>query len=220
MSNVLIIEDEIPIALEIEKTLHSIGYENIEHVATKKDALEVLQNNDLEYVVSDINLEGEFEGIEIAKVIEREHPNIQLIFLTSYVDNIVLEAISKIKHSSYIVKPFKRHDLETAVKLASFKKDSHSKQNMRLNDDFVFDETNAKLICCDKEFQLSKKEIVLLKCFNNSHNQIVDFDQVDDKVWGYPVESNIRRNLIYRLHSKLPKKLLISKQGLGYKIKT
>lgn len=64
---ILLVEDEILIALTLEMTLSDAGYTVLGPVATVKRALELLQHDIPDLALVDINLRGGGSGIELAR---------------------------------------------------------------------------------------------------------------------------------------------------------
>src|SRR6185369_10540017 len=68
-------------------------------------------------VLMDVRIEGEEDGIELAKRIRREH-DIPIVFLTAYADPTTLERARRAAPLGYIVKPFDQRDIEVTVQTA------------------------------------------------------------------------------------------------------
>ena len=66
---VLIAEDEIVLAMGIEKSLKSFGYDVVGKVARGENAIMMAMDKKPDIVLMDIHLEGRIDGIEAAKEI-------------------------------------------------------------------------------------------------------------------------------------------------------
>ncbi len=219
MHNILIVEDESIIAIELKKILQNIGQSKIERLNTKSSALKYLQNNQADLVLLDINLEGKFEGIDIAKYLQVNHPNTSIIFITAYADTSILEAISEIKFSSYILKPFRREELEALFKIEILKLEQKRSTTLQLNNDYTFDTLKSILLFQKQEIKLTKNELHFIKLMSSSKQKIIPFETVEQEIWqDNNVSQNTRRNLIYKLNKKLPSTLIQTHTSLGYSI--
>jgi CheY-like chemotaxis protein len=79
---VLIVEDEPLVRMVTSVTLEDAGFEPVE-VATADEAMELLSGaNEIAAVVSDIEMPGEMNGLELAWAIRAQWPNIAVV-LTS-----------------------------------------------------------------------------------------------------------------------------------------
>lgn len=112
---VLIVEDEIIIAKDIETKLLSYGHTVICQESTGEKAVQRALTDRPDLITMDIVLKGDMDGIEAARQINSSL-NIPIIFLTSYSDQGIID---KIKHFggtySYILKPFKERELYIAI---------------------------------------------------------------------------------------------------------
>lgn len=110
--NVIIIEDELPTAKDLMRTIKSID-DDIEIVAilqTVEDALNYLMNkSDIDLIFSDILL-GNQLSFEIFKKVKT---NIPVIFCTAY-DEYALEAF-KANGIDYLLKPFNKNNISKAL---------------------------------------------------------------------------------------------------------
>lgn len=117
---ILIVEDEIIVATDIEESLESLGYSVQATVDTGLKAIEAVEKKLPDLVLMDINLKGEMTGIEAAKIITQKH-DVPIIYLTANAD---LDTVNKAKVAlpyGYIIKPFTDKDLQTNIEIAIFK---------------------------------------------------------------------------------------------------
>lgn len=114
MKNILIVEDEILIANRIKKTLEDNGYNCIGISVDYADAIELLENTAVDFVLLDVNLNGHKSGIDIANYINLKLPA-PFIFLTSYNDTITLNKLKLVNPVGYINKPINESTLLTKI---------------------------------------------------------------------------------------------------------
>lgn len=219
MKHILVVEDETIIAIEIEDIVRDMGFENIHRVGTKEEALEFTEENDVDIVLLDINLAGEFEGIDIARHLQNNSPQTSIIFLTAYSDELILKAISEIHFAAYILKPFRKSELEAILNLQRMKKDKKTPRYLTISPFYTLNTSKSLLIYNDEEIHLTKKESLLLELLADNNHNIVSFYDIELEVWADTgVSENTRRNLIYKLNKKLPIPLIETHIGAGYSI--
>ncbi|NOX15885.1 MAG: response regulator transcription factor [Epsilonproteobacteria bacterium] len=112
--NVLYIEDE-PQLLKHTATVLEDFVKNIFPVLTCKDAIDVIQKNNIDIIITDINLKHE-NGIEFLKELKYEFGyEIPAIVATAYTDAEYLIDAIKLKVEDYIVKPINLKDLLNSI---------------------------------------------------------------------------------------------------------
>ena len=126
---ILIVEDEILVATDIEESLESLGYEVQTSVATGLDAIAEVEKALPELILMDINLKGDMTGIEAAKTISQNH-NVPIIYLTANADISTINQAKVALPYGYIIKPFTDKDLQTNIEIALFKFENDMKLKM------------------------------------------------------------------------------------------
>ncbi|MDL5511779.1 response regulator [Arenibacter sp. M-2] len=114
---ILIVEDNVIIADDMQSMLEEIGYEIVDNVIVYEQAVEVLKNKEVDLVLIDIILASDKTGIDLGKHI-RENYNIPFIFVTSNSDRATVENAKTVKPNGYLVKPFEQQDLYTSIEIA------------------------------------------------------------------------------------------------------
>jgi len=119
-TKILVVEDEIIVAKDIQNSLIKLGYEVPATASSFASAMEKIEDLRPNLVFLDIKLKGELDGINIAEEIKRNY-NIPVIFLTSFVDKVTLDRAKITEPYGYLVKPFNESDLQTTVEMALYK---------------------------------------------------------------------------------------------------
>jgi len=122
---IVIVEDEPIIASDIEMTLEEIGYEVVGIEEDAESALKSIKKNTPDLVLLDINLEGDIDGIMLAKDINTQF-GIPFVFLTSNTDNLTINRVKRTKPAGFIVKPFSEKDLKSSIEIALFQKNENT----------------------------------------------------------------------------------------------
>lgn len=117
--NVLVLEDNLVIAMDVELLLQDCGAEIVETVATSAAALEKLATFTPDVAVLDINLDSG-TSLPVAEALLAR--NIPFIFATGYSDPSMLP--ESLVHIAILPKPFEASALERALASAYAAKQS------------------------------------------------------------------------------------------------
>jgi two-component system, response regulator PdtaR len=118
---VLLVEDDNIIAKVAEWRLKNLGYTLCGRASTGAEAMELVVRNKPDIVLMDINIKGEIDGIETARMIKKGF-NIPVVYVTSHSDGPTLERAKETQPDGFIMKPFEDNDLRVAIELALKKK--------------------------------------------------------------------------------------------------
>ncbi|NNE70899.1 MAG: sigma 54-interacting transcriptional regulator [Rhodothermales bacterium] len=116
-NRVLIAEDEVFTALELQFHLEQLGYQVVDLVSSGRQAVERALELKPDLMMMDVRLEGELDGIDAFMEIREKH-DVPVIFLTAFGDE---ETIRRAKDSGafgYILKPFKERELRAMIEVA------------------------------------------------------------------------------------------------------
>ncbi len=117
---ILILEDDMLYATDIEMSLTRLGYEVLPIQDKAEDALPKLNDWQADLIIADIYLNGQMTGIEFAHAIQPK--KIPLILITSSEDMSVYEAAQGILPEAFLVKPFNPLSLQSAIERAFLRK--------------------------------------------------------------------------------------------------
>ena len=115
--SIFIVEDDGVIALRMQEMLTKSGYIVPDPVAFGEDALEQIAKIRPSLVLMDIELMGEIDGIDTARLIHERY-EIPVIYLTAYVDDHRLARAKETAPYGYIVKPFMDRELLATIDMA------------------------------------------------------------------------------------------------------
>ena len=114
---ILIVEDNVIIADDMQSMLEAIGYEIVDNVVAYEEAVKVLKSKPVDLVLIDIMLASSKTGIDLGKHI-RDHYALPFIFVTSNSDSATVNHAKKVQPNGYLVKPFEQQDLYTSIEIA------------------------------------------------------------------------------------------------------
>ena len=117
--SILIVEDEGIVALELQESLEQEGFKVVAVADNGREALEILKGEDVDLILLDIHIKGDWDGIETATQLSA-FKKIPFIYVTAYSDNSTFERAKATMPSAYLIKPFRIHDLRKAIELAMY----------------------------------------------------------------------------------------------------
>ena len=126
---ILITEDEIMVARDLEQRLHKFGYQVADIVDTGEEAVQKAATLHPDLVLMDIRLRGEMDGIAAAVQIRSAYKT-PVVFVTAHADLGTLERAGMSEPFGFLVKPFEEHALHAAIETAFYR---HRAEN-RLRD--------------------------------------------------------------------------------------
>ncbi len=135
MTKVAILDDEIIICETLGKYLSELGYVVVGYALEYQEAVELLNEKQPDIFLLDINLGGSLSGKDFAAYI-RTNADIPLIFISSYSDKQTLESVKEFLPDGYLVKPFAKNDLFTAIEIAVNKFNSRQLELKKKVDSF------------------------------------------------------------------------------------
>jgi len=112
---ILIVEDEVLIALDYMLALESFGFEVCAVAGTGAEALMHAEAHWPDAILMDVNIRGDMDGIEAAHRIRDAGIRSSIIFVTAFGD---LETVARMKAFAphgYLRKPVMPEDLERAI---------------------------------------------------------------------------------------------------------
>jgi len=119
MIKIGIVEDEAIIADDLAALLEEMGYKCPEPASNYEAAVAMLQSFEPDMVLVDINLSGRPDGLKVAKYIT-EKLSKPFIFLTANSDPETVASAREFRPSAYLVKPFQKADIYTAIEIALY----------------------------------------------------------------------------------------------------
>lgn len=113
----LVVEDQVIIALDLKNTLENLGYTVIGIAGSGEECLELISGDKPDLVLMDIMLSGDLDGISAATIIRATY-DIPVIYLTAHSDETFLKKANLTGPYGYIVKPIEEKDLYTTIEIA------------------------------------------------------------------------------------------------------
>ncbi|MCH7414594.1 response regulator [Belliella sp. R4-6] len=118
---ILVVEDDINIAENIEEILELLGYVNIDIANSANQAIKIVKKYRPDMIFMDIKLKGDKDGIELGEIL-KQMVDVPLVFVTSYSDPTIIERAKRINPAGFIVKPFNTNDIHAIVEIVLYNK--------------------------------------------------------------------------------------------------
>ena len=97
MTSILIIDDEENLRRLLARVIELEGYSVIQ-AANVKDAIRVLQKDNVQVVISDVKL-PDGNGVDLTALIKKEHPGVEVIVITAY--GTIEDGVRAIKNGAF-----------------------------------------------------------------------------------------------------------------------
>lgn len=220
--NILLVEDEVFLAMIVKDALEEEGYE----VAIARDGLEGLEQYFREHpalIIADVMM-PEVDGFEMVRRIRRMDKEVPVLFLSarSSVDDIVFGF--GLGANDYLRKPFSLRELIARVKALTVKSQSEPVaviyHELGL---YTFYPSTQTLQIGGEEIELSFRESELLRLLCESGTLPVDTKDILLQLWGNDSFYNTRSLHVFitKLRHKLekdPRIKILNVRGIGYKL--
>ena len=114
---VLIVEDEMLVALDIELQLKKHGFAIVEKFSSGDKAVSKILEIKPDVILMDINLKGDIDGIETT-ILLKEIIDIPIVFLTALSDDDTFQKVKHLNPAGFILKPINYTQLISTIELA------------------------------------------------------------------------------------------------------
>lgn len=119
-TRLLIAEDKIVVANNLQDRLQAMGYSVVDIVSSGKEAIQLTKELRPDIVLMDIKLQGEVDGIQAAQEI-RASCDVPIIYLTGHADEATLQRARLTEPYGYLLKPFDVLELHTTIEMALYR---------------------------------------------------------------------------------------------------
>ena len=184
------------------------------------------KNNSKYYdiVISDIQM-PKIDGVELTKNIYTINPSQIIIILSAFDDSKYLLPLINLGIERFIKKPIDYKELIKVLLLSSkklSKKDNklNLSHKINLDDNFSFDREKNTLFNKNKNIYLTKYEIIFMQLLTTNVGKIYTNEEIviNYTFYNENLDAQNIRKLISKLRKKLPKDIIESIYGIGYRI--
>jgi CheY-like chemotaxis protein len=117
-ARVLIVEDEILVAMDKNDRLTDLGYEVCGTAATAEEAVAFARETCPDLVLMDLNLAGPQDGVQAAAEIRTLDPTVGIVFMTAYADPVNHARVAALDPDGIVIKPYTDADFARTVEHA------------------------------------------------------------------------------------------------------
>lgn len=146
---ILLIEDEPLIARHLKKICANLGYLVVGTAYDSSQALDMLHSRHYDLVLTDINIAGDRDGIELGAIIRNQYQK-PFIYVTSYADASTMDRAKETCPNGYVVKPFDEKDIYSSIEIALFNVEQQMKPEFSKS--YLMEKLHIHLT--DKEFEI------------------------------------------------------------------
>lgn len=218
--NILYVEDEENIRINIKKVLLLLC-ENVFDASSIEEAKEILKNQRIDIVISDINL-PDTDGITFVKELRKTDKTIPVILLSAFTDTQYLLEATKLKLVDYLTKPIDFKTLNNALQTCVEEILDNSRYLILFQNNIQYNVLHKKLIDLNtkEEIPLTSKELELLSFLIKNNNRIVSSEELKSNIWEdyFEATDSALKNLLNKIRKKIGKESIINISGVGYRL--
>ncbi|EJO5348984.1 response regulator transcription factor [Clostridium botulinum] len=231
MTKILLVEDDMALAIGVEYTLKQENYE-VKRAKNLKEAREIFEKEKLDLILLDLML-PDGSGYDFCSEIRKEN-SIPVIFITACDEeaNVVLGL--DMGGDDYITKPIRIKELLSRIKAVLRRRNKElewknnntkGENNKIISKDITIEPLKAKVFKKEEEILLTAGEYKLLLILVENKGNVLSRNILLEKIWdvdGSFVDGNTLNVYIKRLREKIekdPKKpeYIETVRGIGYR---
>ena len=183
-----------------------------------KDGFVKFKKYQPDLIFTDINMPN-MNGLQMIDEIHNyTNTDLPIIVFSAHDESRYLLDAIKTGVDGYLVKPVKLELFIEELYRIINNKYKIQKNLIQINKDYCWDMRAKKLYYQDKEIVLSKNEIALFELMGSNINIIYSDELILEQIWldSFDANKSNIRNLLKRLNSKLPTKLIKNIYNVGY----
>lgn len=222
--NILLVEDDVTLAMGIEYSLKNEGF-NVKTVGKIKDAKEKISNSHINIILLDVNL-PDGNGYELCKEV-RLDSEVPIIFLTACDEEVNIVMGLDLGADDYIAKPVRVRELVARINAVARRKGVLSKDkedNKIIVKDIKVLPLKYEVYKGEEKLQLTSVEYKLLLLLIENSGNVLTRKTLLEKLWdieGDFIEESTLTVYIKRLREKLKEDkinpYIETVRGIGYK---
>lgn len=213
--NLLYVEDDHGVRnvnLRILKRMFQNVYEGVDGL----DGFQKYKKYSPDIIITDLKMPN-MDGISLVKKIREEDLKTKIIITTAFTDEQNLIDAVELDIIRYIVKPLNQRNLIPALEKAANQIELVTK--IEFDDKIFLDSKNHLLIIDGNEYQLAKKEFMLLEILSKNSNRAVTYEEIENYIWyDEPMSIYSLRTLIGNIRKKYKFNKIKNISGMGYKL--
>jgi len=220
MVSILVVEDNKNLRMLMSDRLEMEGYKIFQSENGEK-ALEVLENNKIDLLITDIMMPT-MDGYQLIDVLRKSGYNMPVLMVTAKDSFEDKKMGFRLGTDDYMVKPININEMLLRVS-ALFRRAQINTENRLQIGDIVLNYDTLTVETGEEVYELPKKEFYLLYKLLSYPKKIFTRQQLLDDIWGMDIEVDERTvdSHIKKLRKKFNNReefKIITVRGLGYKV--
>lgn len=222
MPTILLVEDELSLALIVQDNLESRGF-RVVHAADGQAGLALFRQSQPDLVLADVMMPV-LDGFAFAEQLRREHVTVPIIFLTARGQTADVVRGFELGGSDYVRKPFSIDELVVRIqaRLKPSDQPAGPPAVVRLGQ-YEFDYPHQRLHRLGHTQELTHREAQVLHHLYAQRNQVLERRAVLQALWGDDTFFNGRSLDVYitrlRRYLTADKQVqIVNIRGVGYKL--
>jgi len=214
---ILLVEDDIPLAQGLQKALQLAGYA-VNHVDKGKSALNAVEIEAPDMVILDIGL-PDIDGIAVLKTLRKRNLKLPVLLLTAR--DSVEDKVAGLDYGAddYLAKPFEMTELLARLRVLGRRISTSGTPEIRVGN-VCLDTVGHRVTLEGVEVELARKEFMVLKSLLENAGRIQTRESLESRLysWGEEVSSNAIEVHVHHLRKKLGNNFIRTIRGVGYKV--
>ena len=214
---VLVVEDDVQVARQLEIALKNSGYV-VEMAHDGEDGLFKGQNEDFDAVILDLGL-PKIDGLTILQQWRAEQRNMPVIILTAR--DTWREKGNGLRAGAddYIAKPFEAEEVLARIEALIRRTSGHASAILSCGP-VQLDTTNNRVTCNNEPVEMTALELGMLSYLMHHQGDVISKTTLTEHIYeqDFDRDSNVIEVLVNRLRKKLGNTLIKTHRGLGYQL--
>lgn len=222
MPTILLVEDELSLALIVQDNLESRGF-TVLHAADGQAGLDLFRQHGPDLLLVDVMMPV-LDGFSMAEQVRREHATVPIIFLTARGQTADVVRGFELGGSDYVRKPFSIEEVVARINARLQRVDlPPTPQAVVAIGQYEFDYPHQRLNHQGHTQTLTNREAEVLHHLYRQRNQVLERIEVLQALWGDDTFFNGRSLDVYitRLRRYLradAEVQIVNVRGIGYKL--
>lgn len=155
LAKILLVEDEMVEAMNLKRSLQSMGYDVMAITSYGEEAIEKANTLKPDIILMDIVLKGKMDGITAAKAISKLE--IPVIYISALPDDVTVNRALISAPYGYLVKPYDIRKLKISIEVALYKKQMENKlkRSQETYYQTIFENTGAATVIIEENKLIS-----------------------------------------------------------------
>lgn len=215
----LFIDDDISISADVY-ALFSPIFKSV-HLAHDVDAaIDVYQTQDIDIIISDIELKKNKNGLNVVASIREFDQEIPIIILSAFTNQEYLLAAANLRVDGYLIKPLNFSKLYNVLEKI-INRLKTPRVSIHITENIYYNFVQKSLTVNNKIIKMGNKERTLLETLLNNQNIAISKEEIIKEVWDNKlISESAVKSLFSELRKKLQYDVIVNIPKVGWMIKT